>query len=174
MPKNGFVIFQHAPFPTNYMETRNREVVNTIKTVTFKNYEKVYILMVGAGEFELEYKREYNAPDARWRNTFNYAITIYGSLALYVLYFFIFEGKNVLQWLRNKLQSNQSSPVKNQNAIYSSSEHDNDKTLEAMVENVDRDESIEPDHYASSPVDILDISNGVISHASYEEDRKRK
>ena len=172
LPKNGFVIFQHAAFPTNYMDQRSREIVNTPKSVTFKNYEKVYILMVGSGEFVLEYKREYIAPDAHWRNTFNYAITIYGSLALYILYFFIFEGKNVLQWLRNKLQSNQVQ-VRSQNAIYSSGE-DNDKTIEAMVENVDRDESYEPDQCASFPVENLDMSNGVISHGSFEEDRKRK
>lgn len=62
--------------------------------------------MVGKGEFILEYKREYVAPESKWRNKFNYAITIYGSLVLYTIYFFVFEGKNVLGWCRRKLQSN--------------------------------------------------------------------
>lgn len=97
LPPNGFVIFQHSAFPSNYMEIRNRHnVTSSPETVTFKNYEKVLILLVGKGEFVLEYKREYVAPENKWRHKFNYAITIYGSLALYTLYFFIFEGKNVL------------------------------------------------------------------------------
>jgi hypothetical protein len=107
MPKGGRILFQHAPFPTNYMDYRSRKVATQKdQTFTFKNYDQILILFVDNGDYKLEYKREFNPPDTPWRKRFNVYITMLTSTIFYLLYFIVFERTNTWNWLKKKLSKN--------------------------------------------------------------------
>lgn len=102
LPAGGSVYLQHSAFPYNYMEWRAREIVTEPRKLAFHNYEQVYILLPNPGSYELAYKRYAFKQEAPWRNTFNLAITIGGSVFAYLAYFFIFEFQRCSKWLKSK------------------------------------------------------------------------
>ena len=95
----------HAPFIDKYMERRHVEVVKSPGEFRFPNYEKVYILMEGYGDFEFEYKRE--MPDLKLTNygaLFSWYITILAGFSIWIIYFIVFEGRKFVNWAQNKLR----------------------------------------------------------------------
>jgi len=62
MPQDATIYFQHAAYPHQELEFRNRKViVNPTEDapLKFRNYERIYVLLLGKGDYELEYKREF-------------------------------------------------------------------------------------------------------------------
>ena len=88
------------------MEWRARETVTQPTELRFKNYEKVWILLVTNGTYEFLYKREKILPSKSLRHTLNLAITIGGGAVLYIAYFLLFEYKRCFKWFKNKTGRN--------------------------------------------------------------------
>ena len=110
MPAGSKIYFQHAAYPHKDLEFRNREIITEPTGDTplkFRNYERIYILLYGKGDFELEYKREYLMPPED-PNADKYAlyITIYCGAVMWIIAAIFFEGKNCLKCIRKKMKGN--------------------------------------------------------------------
>lgn len=116
------------------MEWRARETVSQPTELKFKNFEQVYILLATPGTYELLYKRQATLLKKTWRHTFNLAITIGGSVVLYIAYFLVFESERLKKWIKRITGAN--SEVANE-------QPENFHNTELVVEDIDAHNSNE-------------------------------
>jgi hypothetical protein len=110
MPQGATIYFQHAAYPHQELEFRNRKEITaptTDEPLKFRNYERIYVLLLGKGDYELEYKREFVTPPVD-PNADKYAlyITIYCGAVMWIIAAIFFEGKNCVKCIRNRQKGN--------------------------------------------------------------------